>query len=233
MGSYSPTGNSPLPSLWRHLPKRQPPLCQGKHPPAMNGGDHSRSGEPSFPQHLQGLEKGLEILLSVVRGPVAPSIGVDGDHSLRKRREIEPPALPPFIRGRKDGGNILRRPRLPQLEDAAAGPHCRADPSLPRRRSKKLHGEEMSPQVPVGVNPQVSFANRCEDGGLRDGVRAEVVQLHPVDMQNRPHEAACRHSESPLVEGDEAHDIPRRRGRGGSARGGHPLRLPLIRERAK
>jgi hypothetical protein len=90
----------------------------------------------------------------------------------------------------------------------------------------------MSPQVLVGVDPQVSFANRCEDGGLRDGVGAEVVQLHPVVMQNRPHGAACRKSESPFVEGDEAHDVPRRRGRGDSA-GGDPLRLPLIRERAK
>jgi hypothetical protein len=78
----------------------------------------------------------------------------------------------------------------------------------------------MSPQVPVRVNPQVSLANRCEDGGLRDGVRAEVVQLHPIDMQNRPHKMACRHSEPPFVKGDEAHDIPRRRRRGGSARGG-------------
>jgi hypothetical protein len=50
--------------LQRHLPKRQPPLRQGKHPPAMNGGNHSRSGEPSFPQLPQGLQKGLEILLS-------------------------------------------------------------------------------------------------------------------------------------------------------------------------
>jgi hypothetical protein len=52
--------------LRRHLPKWQPPLRQGKHPPAMNGGNHSRSGEPSFPQLPQGLQKGLEILLSVV-----------------------------------------------------------------------------------------------------------------------------------------------------------------------
>jgi hypothetical protein len=72
----------------------------------------------------------------------------------------------------------------------------------------------------VRVNPQVSFANCCEDGGLRDGVRAEVVQLHPIDMQNHPHKTACRHSEPPFVKGDEAHDIPRRRRRGGSARGG-------------
>jgi hypothetical protein len=32
----------------------------------------------------------------------------------------------------------------------------------------------------VGGDPQVSFAHRYEDGGLRDGVGAEVVQLHPI-----------------------------------------------------
>jgi hypothetical protein len=32
----------------RHLPKRQPPLHQGEHPPAMNGGNHPLGGEPSF-----------------------------------------------------------------------------------------------------------------------------------------------------------------------------------------
>jgi hypothetical protein len=91
----------------------------------------------------------------------------------------------------------------------------------------------MGPQVPVRVNPQVSFTNRREDGGLRDGVGTEVVQLHPVDMQNRPHKMACWHSEPLLVEGNEAHHIPRRRGRGGSARRGHPLRLRATGERAK
>jgi hypothetical protein len=46
------------------------------------------------------------------------------------------------------------------------------------------------------------------------------VQLHPVDVQYRPHKTPCRHSEPPLVKRDEAHHIPRRRGRGGSARRG-------------
>jgi hypothetical protein len=32
-----------------HLPKRQPPLRQGKHPPAVDGGNHSRSGESPLP----------------------------------------------------------------------------------------------------------------------------------------------------------------------------------------
>jgi hypothetical protein len=117
-------------SLRCHLPERQQSLRQGKHPPAVDGGNHPRSGESPFPQRLQGLEKGFEVLLSFVRSPVAPSIGGDGDYSLGKRREqlavipeVGPPALPPFVRGRKDGRNIQRRPRLPQLKDAVAG--CR------------------------------------------------------------------------------------------------------------
>jgi hypothetical protein len=178
--------------------------------------------------------------MSLARGPVAPVIGGGGHHSLRKRRElpvviskIKPPALPPFVRRREDGRDVLQRPRLPQLEDAATGPHRHANSSFPRRRGKKLRGEEMGPQVPVGGNPQISFANRREDGCLRDGVGTEIVQLHPVDVQNRPHKTACRHSEPPLVKGDEAQHIPRRRGRGDSARRGHPLRLRVTGERAK
>jgi hypothetical protein len=52
-------------------------------------------------------------------------------------------------------------------------------------------------------------------------------------VQNRPHETTCRHSEPPLVKRDEAQHIPRRRGRGGSARRGHPLRLRVTGERTK
>jgi hypothetical protein len=33
----------------------------------------------------------------------------------------------------------------------------------------------MGPQIPVGVNPQKAFANRRENGRLRDGVGVEVV----------------------------------------------------------
>jgi hypothetical protein len=50
----------------------------------VNGGNHPLSGEPSFPQLLQGLQKGLEILLPVTRGPVVLVIGGGGHHSLRK-----------------------------------------------------------------------------------------------------------------------------------------------------
>jgi hypothetical protein len=72
-----------------------------------------------------------------------------------------------------------------------------------------------------------------EDGCLRDGVGAEIVQLHPIEMQNRPHEMTYWHSEPPLMERDETQHVPRRRGRGGSARRGHPLQLRVTGEGTK
>jgi hypothetical protein len=205
----------------------------------MNGGNHPRGGEPSFSQLLQGLQKGLEILLFLARGPVAPVTASGGHHSLRKRREppvvipeIKPPALPPLVRRREDSRDVLLRPRLPQLEDAATSPHRHANSSFPRRRGKKLHGEEMGPQVPVGGDPQNPSQTAAKMAAY-DGVGAEIVQLHPIDVQNHPHETTCRHSEPPLMKRDEAQHIPPRRGRGGSARRGHPLRLRVTRERTK
>jgi hypothetical protein len=88
----------------------------------------------------------------------------------------------------------------------------------------------MGPQVPMRVNPQKTLANRREDGRLRNRVGVEVVQLHPVVVQERPHEVARWHSKPPLMEGDKADHIPRRRSQVGPARGGHPLRVRLTGE---
>jgi hypothetical protein len=123
------------------------------------------------------------------------------------------------------GRDVLLRAPWPHLEGAATGPHCHKDLLCFCRRGKELRGEEMGPQVPVRVNPEKTLGNRREDGRLRDRVGVEVVQLHPVVVQERPHEAARWHSKPPLMEGDETDHIPRRRSRVGLARGGHPLRL--------
>jgi hypothetical protein len=177
----------------------------------MDGSDHPRGGKPSVSQLLQGLQKGLEILLFLARGPITPVAAGGSHHLLRKRREppivipeVKPPVLSPLVRRHKDGGDVLLRARLPQLETG--------------------------PQIPVGVNPQKAFTNRREDGRLCDGVGVEIVQLHPVVMQERPHETACWHSEPSLMEGDETQHIPRWRGRGSPARMDHPLRLRVTRE---
>jgi hypothetical protein len=50
----------------------------------MFGGDHPRSGKPSVSQLLQGLQKGLEILLFLARGPIALVAAGGSHHSLRK-----------------------------------------------------------------------------------------------------------------------------------------------------
>jgi hypothetical protein len=155
---------------------------------------------------------------------------------LRKRREppvvvseIKPSALPPLVRRHKGGGDVLLHAPWPQLEGVATGPHRHTNLLRLRRRGKELRREEMGPQIPVRVNPQKALANRHEDGRLRNGVGVEVVQLHPIVVQERPHESARWHSKPPLMEGDKADHVPQQRSRVGLARD-HPLRLRPTRE---
>ena len=49
-------------------------------------------------------------------------------------------------------------------------------------------------------------------------LEAEVVQLYPVVLAQRPHESADGDAESPLVESHETHDV---------ALGGDSVRSPL------
>jgi hypothetical protein len=89
----------------------------------------------------------------------------------------------------------------------------------------------MGPHVPMGVNPQKTLANRRENGRLRYLVGVEIMQLHPIVMRERPHEAARRRPKPPLMERGETDHIPRRRSRVGLAPGGHPLRVRPTGER--
>jgi hypothetical protein len=68
------------------------------------------------------------------------------------------------------------------------------------REGERFRPEEVEPQVLVGLYPQVPFVDGGEDDRLSDGVRVEVVELHPIVKRKRPHEAAHRHPEPPLVE---------------------------------
>jgi hypothetical protein len=67
-----------------------------------------------------------------------------------------------------------------QLQRAVAGPHHVADPVRVRRLREGLRTEEMEPQIPVRLDPEVSLADRRVNRGLRDGVRVEVMKLHHV-----------------------------------------------------
>ena len=65
----------------------------------------------------------------------------------------------------------------------------------------------MDPQIPVCFDPKIPLADSDEDRHLRDGVGAEVVQLHSIVLVQRPHESADGDAESLLVEPREAHDV--------------------------
>jgi hypothetical protein len=110
-------------------------------------------------RNLCKASKRLEILLFLARSPPTPVATGDGHHSLRKRREpsvvvpeVKPPALPPLVRRLKDGGDVLLRAPLPQLEGAATGPHRHVDLLFPRRQGEKLRREEMGPERELGFH---------------------------------------------------------------------------------
>jgi hypothetical protein len=106
----------------------------------------------------------------------------------------------------RPGCTVVRAPT--SAEGCSHQPARHTDLLHVRRRSKKLHTKEMSPQVPVGVNPQKPLANRHENGRLRDGVGVEVMQLHPIVVRESPHKATRRHPKPLLMEGGEADHVP-------------------------
>jgi hypothetical protein len=74
-------------------------------------------------------------------------------------------------------------------------PGRRDTPFSPRWvEGEGLRPEEMEPQVLMGLNCQVPLADGGEDGRLSDGVRVEVVQLHPIVVRQSSHEVARRNS---------------------------------------
>jgi hypothetical protein len=74
-----------------------------------------------------------------------------------------------------------------------------------------LRGEEVEPQVPVGLDPQEPLADGGKDARLRNGVGIEVVQLHHVVVRQGPHEAARRNPEALFMEQGETNDVVRGR----------------------
>ena len=89
---------------------------------------------------------------------------------------------------------------------------------VPRVLDEELAAEQVDPEIPVDVDAEVPLADGDKDCRLRDGVGAEIVQLHSVVLAQGPHELADGDAEAPFVEAHEAYDV--------ALRG---LRLRLIR----
>jgi hypothetical protein len=111
----------------------------------------------------------------------------------------------------KGGRDVQLRPVRVQLERAAIGADGVAHPPHLAREGERLCAEEMDPQVLVGLDPQEPLIDGGEDGCLRDGVGVEVVQLHPIVVRQRPHEAAHRNSETSFMERGDADNVARGR----------------------
>jgi len=58
----------------------------------------------------------------------------------------------------------------------------------------------VEPQLPVGHHPQITFTHSGKDRSDGAGIWGEVLELHPVMVAERPHEAARRSSQAVAVE---------------------------------
>jgi hypothetical protein len=96
------------------------------------------------------------------------------------------------------------RPIREQLEHATISPHCVLDLLHLQREREWLRAEQVELKIPMGLDPEVTLVDHNVNRCLGYGVGVEVVQLHPVVVQERPHEVAHRHFEPLLMEGDEA-----------------------------
>jgi hypothetical protein len=63
--------------------------------------------------------------------------------------------------------------------------NCAPHPSLTRLLGEVLHPEEVEPQIPLRLHPQVSLVDHRENRSLRYGVGGEMVQLDPVVVEER------------------------------------------------
>ena len=67
--------------------------------------------------------------------------------------------------------------------------------------------EQVFPQVPVGLHPQIALADGEEDRRLQDGVGGEVVQLHLVVVAERADESPDGYADPPLVQPRQADNV--------------------------
>ena len=86
--------------------------------------------------------------------------------------------------------------------------HRHAQLLLPDPLLQKVDGEEIPPQVEVGINPQEPLTQGDERCNVLDPIRSKVLQLHLVVIQQPSKELVGRYGESPLMEVSEGHDIP-------------------------
>jgi hypothetical protein len=160
-------------SLWRHLIDPKSVLHQRQHPLAVECDGHHSRRQPALPKPPQRVEEWLQFQLVLFDDAVRPVVLTRHQDLAGEPRQpvvivaqVEPPVMPAAVRRDELRRDVLLTSTHPNLESAAPRMHRAPHSSLARLL------EEVEPQIPVWLHPQVPLADRRKDGILRDGVGA-------------------------------------------------------------
>ena len=116
---------------------------------------------------------------------------------------LAPQCVPPLVGSGELAGHVLYHLVSPKV-DARASHRHRCIPLLVLLQGD---GEEVSPQLKVGLDSQVPLAQRDEGHDVLDPIWVQVLQLDLVVLQHPPKEQVRGDRESVLVEGHERYDV--------------------------
>ena len=90
-------------------------------------------------------------------------------------------------------GHVLGRPLPPEVDAHASHWHRGLSASL--LLLDQGDGEEISPQLKVGLNPQIPLVHRDEGRDVLDPVGLQVLQIDLIVVQQTPEEWVGRNRE--------------------------------------
>ena len=89
--------------------------------------------------------------------------------------------MPPLVGSRELAGHVLSRPLPPEVDAYASHRHRGLLASL--LLIDQGDGEEISPYLEVGLDPQVPLAHHDEGCDVLDPIRVQVLQLNLIVVQ--------------------------------------------------
>ena len=134
----------------------------------------------------------LDLLLVLLQDAPHPSLlrGLfdQAPGELRKRGggvilKVEPLRVPSLVGHQEPHGWVLTDPIVPKLDASAPHQHVQLLPIALLPLPLEAGGEEIPPQVEVGVVSQESFTQRDERHHVLDPIRIEMLQLNLVQVQ--------------------------------------------------
>jgi hypothetical protein len=166
------------------------------------GGKNECGRQTLLTQLLQGIEDGVEPRLVGLDNTVPPVVRALRDQVPGVGREevivvsqVELLGVPPGVVRRQPHRDILTwflRLASLQHQVEAPGPHRLPHPHGSTGGMEELTPVQVEPQVPVWHHPEVALTHRGKNCHGGDGILRKMLELHPVVVAERPHEATQR-----------------------------------------